>query len=115
MVRTSRGDTDQVSQSRPTDYRDLLAMHEIVCSMSAKGCCRDNAMVASFFFPLKQELDCDGDHEVLVALQQLMRDLAFWINGDGNRARCHSPFGYLGPIDDEQQSTVARTLTPAEP
>lgn len=28
--------TDQSSQYRATDYRDLLGKHEIVCSMSAK-------------------------------------------------------------------------------
>ncbi|MFY8149357.1 MAG: DDE-type integrase/transposase/recombinase [Prochlorococcaceae cyanobacterium] len=44
--------TDQGSQYRATDYRDLLAKHEIVCSMSAKGCCWDNAVVQSFFTTL---------------------------------------------------------------
>ncbi|MEA5475548.1 IS3 family transposase [Synechococcus sp. CCY9201] len=44
--------TDQGSQYRPTDYRDLLRKREIVCSMSGKGCCWDNAVVESFFSTL---------------------------------------------------------------
>ena len=43
---------DQGSQYRATDYRDLLRKHEISCSMSAKGCCWDNAVVESFFSTL---------------------------------------------------------------
>ena len=39
--------TDRGSQYRATDYRDLLGKHENVCSMSAKGCCWDNAVVES--------------------------------------------------------------------
>ncbi|WP_225867531.1 hypothetical protein [Cyanobium sp. NIES-981] len=44
--------TDQGSQYRATDYRVLLKKHEISCSMSAKGCCWDNAVVESFFSTL---------------------------------------------------------------
>ncbi|MCX5949957.1 MAG: IS3 family transposase [Cyanobacteria bacterium] len=43
--------TDQGSQYRASDYRKLLKKHEISCSMSAKGCCWDNAVVESFFPP----------------------------------------------------------------
>jgi len=55
--------TDQGSQYRATDYRDLLGKHEIICSMSAKGCCWDNAVVESFFSNLKLELDLDDNRE----------------------------------------------------
>ena len=37
--------TDQGSQYRATHYRDLLKKEKITCSMSAKGCCWDNAVV----------------------------------------------------------------------
>jgi len=69
--------TDQGSQYRATDYRDLLEKHEIVCSMSAKGCCWDNAVVESFFSTLKFELDLDDDRKDLTSPQQLQNDLAF--------------------------------------
>jgi transposase InsO family protein len=107
--------TDQGSQYRATDYRDLLAKHEITCSMSAKGCCWDNAVVESFFSTLKLELDLDDDRDVLISPQQLQRDLAFWIEGYYNRERRHSTIGYVSPIDYEQQSTAAHRLNPAEP
>jgi transposase InsO family protein len=107
--------TDQGSQYRATDYRDLLAKHEIVCSMSAKGCCWDNAVVESFFSTLKLELDLDDDRDVLISPQQLQRDLAFWIEGYYNRERRHSTIGYLSPIDYEQRTAVACTFSPAEP
>jgi transposase InsO family protein len=40
--------TDQGSQYLASDYRKLLRKHEISCSMSAKGCSWDNAVVESF-------------------------------------------------------------------
>ncbi len=107
--------TDQGSQYRASEYQDLLAKHEITCSMSAKGCCWDNAVVESFFSTLKLELDLDDDREVLNSPQQLQRDLAFWIEGYYNRERRHSTIDYLSPIDYEQRGAAARTLTPAEP
>jgi putative transposase len=106
---------DQGSQYRATDYRDLLRKHEIVCSMSAKDCCWDNAVVESFFPTLKLELDLDDGCEDLISPQQLQRDLAIWIEGYYNRERRHSTIGCLGPIDYEQLFIAARTLTPVTP
>jgi transposase InsO family protein len=63
--------TDQGSQYRATDYRDLLRERKIVCSMSAKGCCWDNAVVESFFSTLKLELNLDDNREALISPQQL--------------------------------------------
>ena len=107
--------TDQGSQYRETSYRQLLTTHKISCSMSAKGCCWDNAVVESFFSTLKHELDLDDDAETLSSPQQLIRHLAFWIDGYDNRERRHSTIGYLNPIDYEQQFIATRTLTPVEP
>ena len=107
--------TDQGSQYRANDYRELLQKEKITCSMSAKGCCWDNAVVESFFSTLKLELDLDDDRDVLISPQQLRRDLAFWIEGYYNRERRHSTIGYLSPIDYEQAFITARTLTPVNP
>ena len=46
---------------------------------------------------------------------QLIRQMAFWIDGYYNRERRHSTIGYLSPIDYEQQLINTRTLTPVEP
>ena len=47
--------------------------------------------------------------------QQLIRHLAFWIDGYYNRERRHSTIGYLSPIDYEQQFINTRKLTTARP
>ena len=72
-------------------------------------------MVESFFSTLKHELDLDDDAETLKSPQQLIRQLAFWIDGYYNRERRHSTIGYLSPIDYEQQFINTRTLTTAGP
>ena len=107
--------TDQGSQYRATAYRQLLEGRKISCSMSAKGCCWDNAVVESFFSTLKHELGLDDDAEILNSPQQLIRHLAFWIDGYYNRERRHSTIGYLSPIEYEQQAINTRTLTTVEP
>jgi transposase InsO family protein len=107
--------TDQGSQYRAQDYRELLQKEKITCSMSAKGCCWDNTVVESFFSTLKLELDLDDDREVLFSPQQLQRDLAVWIEGYYNRERHHSTIGYLSPLDYEQAFITARTIIHVNP
>jgi transposase InsO family protein len=107
--------TDQGTQYRANVYQELLQNEEITCSMSAKGCCWDNAVVESFFSTLKLELDLDDDREALISPQQLQRDLAFWIEGYYNRERRHSTIAYFSPIGYEQVFIAARTLTPVNP
>jgi putative transposase len=57
--------------------------------MSAKGCFWDNAVVETFFSTLKHELELDDDAVSLSSPQQLIRHLAFWIDGYYNRVRRH--------------------------
>lgn len=47
---------DRGSQYASRDYQALLERHDILCSMSRKGNCYDNAPVESFFATLKKEL-----------------------------------------------------------
>ena len=74
--------------------------------MSAKGCCWDNAVLESFFSTLKHELGLNDAARILSSPQQLIRDLAFWIDGYHNRERRHSSIADLSPIDYEQQDLV---------
>ena len=48
--------SDQGSQYKASSYRADLAAHDMVCSMSRKGECHDNAVAESFFHTLKNEL-----------------------------------------------------------
>jgi transposase InsO family protein len=107
--------TDQGSQYRANDYRELLQKEKITYSMSAEGCCWDNAVVASFFSTLKLELDLDDDRDALISPQQLQRDMVFWIQGYYNLERRHSTIGYISPIEYEQVFIAARSLTPVNP
>ena len=107
--------TDQGGQYRASDYRKLLWKHGISCSMSAKGCCWDNAVVESFFSTLKIELDLDDDAKTLLNPAQIQRSLAFWIEGYYNRERRHSTFGFLSPINDELCLATTTTIIPVKP
>jgi transposase InsO family protein len=57
----------------------------------------------SFFSTLKHELGLKNAAQVLLSPQQLLRQLAFLIEGYYDRKRRHSTIGYLSPIDYEQQ------------
>ncbi len=48
--------SDRGSQYASHDFRNALREHGIVCSMSRKGDCWDNAVVESFFATIKKEL-----------------------------------------------------------
>jgi putative transposase len=47
--------SDQGSQYTSEDFQRLLADQGIICSMSRKGDCWDNAAIESFFSTLKRE------------------------------------------------------------
>ena len=47
--------SDQSSQSTSAEWQAFLKAHGIVCSMSRKGNCHDNAVAESFFQLLKRE------------------------------------------------------------
>ncbi|EEI6521221.1 DDE-type integrase/transposase/recombinase [Salmonella enterica] len=47
--------TDRGGQHCSADYQVLLKRHNLHGSMSAKGCCYDNACAESFFHSLKVE------------------------------------------------------------
>ena len=82
-------------------YRQLLAEHEIQCSMSRPGNCYDNACVESFFGTLKNELV----HRVRYRTREEARSSIFeWIECWYNRKRRHSSLGYRSPEAFEAQT-----------
>lgn len=92
--------SDRGSQYASTDYQVLLAERGIVCSMSRRGDCWDNAVVESFFATLKREL---VHQESWATRQVATRALADYIEGWYNRARRHSSLGYVSPLQYEEQ------------
>ena len=92
--------SDRGSQYCSKDYQSLMAKHELICSMSAKGNCWDNAVAESFFHTLKVEVI----HGERFPARALMRQTVFeYIEVDYNRSRRHSANGYISPVAFEAQ------------
>jgi transposase InsO family protein len=95
--------SDRGSQYCSKDYQKLIAGHQLLCSMSAKGNCYDNACAESFFHSLKVETI----HGERFATRQAMKETVFeYIEVDYNRTRRHSANGYLSPEAFEAQQAA---------
>lgn len=92
--------SDRGCQYASSAYREALSQADIVCSMSRKGDCWDNAVVESFFGTLKSELV----HRRRFATRLAARTAVFeYIEVFYNRQRRHSYLGYLSPAEYEQR------------
>lgn len=90
--------SDRGSQYASADYRAALARHGMICSMSRKGDCWDNAVAESFWSTLKREL-IDGSH---YPTRALARGAVFeFVQVFYNRQRIHSTLGYQTPNERE--------------
>lgn len=93
--------TDRGGQYCSADYQALLKRHNLHGSMSAKGCCYDNACAESFFHSLKVECI----HGERFISREIMRATVFnYIECDYNRWRRHSACGGLSPEQFENQN-----------
>ena len=72
----------------------------MICSMSRKGDCWDNAVVESFFGSLKQEHVQWRNYQSRHEAQQ---DILDYISMFYNSRRLHSYLGYMSPNDYERQ------------
>jgi putative transposase len=81
------------------EYQDRLAKHGIVCSMSRKGNCWDNAVAESFFSTL--DIECARE-EVFASRSVARREVANYILGFYNPTRLHSSLGYMSPMEFER-------------
>jgi putative transposase len=95
--------SDRGSQYAAHAYRRLLDEHGMLCSMSRKGDCWDNAPMESFFGSMKTELE-DGPYETRQAAKTA---LFGFIEGFYNRHRLHSAIGYVTPNHKEQIAVAA--------
>jgi transposase InsO family protein len=90
--------TDRGSQYASTDYQKILKEHEIVCSMSRKGNCYDNAVAESFFARLKSEW---VNHQRYLSRFEAIQSLFYYIEIFYNRKRRHSSIDYVTPQEYE--------------
>lgn len=89
--------SDQGSPYAAEDYRKALEAHGIVCSMSRRGNCLDNAAMESWFSTLKSEL---GERfESMAAAKHQLFD---YIEVFYNQKRRHSTLGYVSPAEFEK-------------
>jgi len=90
--------SDRGCQYASHDYRRVLDARGIVCSMSRKGDCWDNAVAESFFGALKTELVNDADFATRAEARTAIFE---YIEVFFNRQRLHSSLGYIAPADYE--------------
>ena len=90
--------SDRGSQYASELYQLHLLKHGILCSMSDKGNCWDNAVMESFYRTLKVELIYQNKYETR---RQAQRDIFEYIEVFYNRERLHSSLGYYSPEEYE--------------
>jgi len=100
--------SDRGSQYASGDYQEVLERHGIICSMSRRGDCWDNAVAESFFATLKVELV----HDVTWVTREAARaELFDYLELFYNGQRRHSALGYLSPRAFERQRDNAAQAT----
>ena len=96
--------SDRGSQYACEEYRKLLQRYGVVCSMSRKGDCWDNAVVERFFRSLKSE---GIDHRLYRTRKEARHDVIDTIEMFFNSRRKHSSLGYISPNEFEEFTMVA--------
>lgn len=95
--------SDQGREYYASDYQAILKRHELVCSMSRKSNCYDNAVAESFFHSLKVE---QVYHDVYRTREQARTALFDYIEIFYNRQRKHSYLNYQSPVEFEERSVA---------
>lgn len=91
--------SDRGSQYASGAYRDALSELGIVCSMSRKGDCWDNAVSESFFSTIKHELVYRHDWTTRATATLAIAD---YIECFYNTRRRHSYLGFKSPAEHER-------------
>ena len=91
--------SDRGSQYASDNFQDLLDDNGIVCSMSRKGNCWDNACMESFFGSFKTEWVRDKKYS---SFTEAKKDIFKYVEIFYNRRRRHASLGYLSPAAYEE-------------
>jgi putative transposase len=94
--------SDQGSTYASEDYQDVLEAGGLICSMSRRGNCHDNAVMESFFSSVKSELaDQFASHGTAKT------ELFDYIEVFYNQRRRHSTLGQISPAAFERRRAQA--------
>jgi transposase InsO family protein len=91
--------SDQGKQYASNNYQKLLKNQRMICSMSRKGDCWDNAVMESFFGTLKTELIY---HEKFITREDAKLKIFDYIEMFYNCKRRHSSLGSKSPVEFER-------------
>ena len=94
--------SDQGCTYASEDYQAILDARGIVCSMSRRGNCYDNAVMESFFSTVKSEL---GDQ--FASHGDAKMELFDYIEVFYNQRRRHSTLGQISPAAYERRTQAA--------
>ena len=103
--------SDRGSQYASHEYQNLLKQHGIICSMSRKGNCWDNAVMERFFLNLKMERVWRRDY---ANHQEAINDLTDYMVGFYNSKRLHSTLGYRPPNVYEREMAAKQLIAVSE-
>lgn len=92
--------SDRGVQYAAEQYQELLVRNKVLCSMSRKGDCWDNACAENFFSRLKSEHVQD---QIYATRHEARQDVFWYIEVFYNRSRRHAALGYVSPVDFEEQ------------
>lgn len=88
--------SDRGVQYCSKEYQKLLKRNHMICSMSRKGNCYDNACAETFFSTIKCELLY---HKHYKTREEARKDIFWYIEIYYNRQRRHQALGYVSPAD----------------
>lgn len=97
--------SDRGSQYASHNYQKLLKQAGMICSMSRKGNCWDNAPVERFFSSLKRELI---GNQLYQTRQQAKADIREYMMVYYNSKRLHSTLGYKTPMLYETENALGK-------
>jgi len=96
--------SDRGVQYSSLRYQQRLWRRGMMCSMSRRGDCYDNAVIESFFHTLKVERVSGRRYRTK---QEAKEDINRWIEVWYNRQRLHSSLGHVPPLEYERSRHVA--------
>ena len=91
--------SDRGSQYASQEFQNILQSYNMLCSMSRKGNCWDNACVDSFFGSLKNEW-IRG--KIYKTFDDAKKDIFNYVEVFYNRKRRHASLGYVSPAIYEE-------------